>query len=280
MAISRGFWGPATRRRDPEANVKDARCLPEGFRISIELLLGVALLGSPAPLGANQKIDSYDQLLLVQALAHDVAVAKVPLPWGKQGIHIMANGQIDQARATKQLREKGESVKPGMPVEITDIKFRPGRIFLALNGGGKSGQHWYNHLQIGMGPFPSPVVSQQQSTPSNGSYITLNLPPNDKKPTVGEVEKLLSQALDFSRHAPTVLYSPAVPPKFKEAIKKHQVEIGMDRDEVLSAKGAPDRKIRKDDPDGSEEEDWIYGQPPHVLFVIMMDGTVTKVHQY
>jgi hypothetical protein len=270
---------PNTRRR-PEANMKRARCLPGSFGKLAGPLLGLVILGSPVALRAKDKIDSYDQLLLVRGFAHDVAVAKVPLPWGKQGIHIRANGQIDQAQATKQLHEKGESVKPGMPVEITDIKFRPGRILLAINGGGKSGAHWYDHLQLGMGPFPSPVVSQQQSTPSNGAYITLNLPPNDPKPSVDQVEKLLSQALDFARRAPTVLYSPEVPPKFKAAIKKHQVEIGMDRDEVMSAKGAPDQKIRKDNADGSEEEDWIYGQPPHVLFVVMMDGTVTKVQQY
>ncbi|MGH9448754.1 MAG: hypothetical protein ACRD3O_24015, partial [Terriglobia bacterium] len=246
-----------------------------------ELLLGLAILGSASGLKAKQKIGYKDQLLLIGGLDHEVAVAKIALPSGKQGVHIMANGQIDEAAATKQLREKGESVKPGMPVEITEIKFKPGRIFLAINGGGKNGQHWYDHLQLGMGPFPVPVVSSQQQSPASiGSYITLSLPQNEKAPSVDQVKSLLSQALDFARQAPTVLYSPAVPPKFKKAIKNHQVELGMDRDEVLSAKGAPDQKVRKDLSDGSEEEDWIYGQAPHVLFVIMMDGTVTKVHQY
>jgi hypothetical protein len=261
--------------------MEKARCLPDGLGSVVRIFLSIALFGCLNASARGRKVQNYDRLLLVRGLAHEIAVAKMPLPWGRHGIHVRADGTVDQEQAWKQLREKGESVKPGMPVEITDIKFRPGKILLAINGGGKSGGHWYDHLQLGMGPVPVPTMSSQQSTtPSNGSYITLSLPRNESAPTVNQVEKLLSQALDFHRESPTVLYSPSVPPKFKQAIKKHQVEIGMDRDAVLSAKGPPDRKIRKDNSDGSEEDDWIYGQPPHVLFVIMTDGTVTQVHQY
>jgi hypothetical protein len=261
--------------------MEKARCLPTRLKSLVGIFLGVALVVCSGALYSKQKIEYQDQLLLVRDLAHDVAVAKIPLPWGKHGIRIKPDGTVDQAEAWKELRGKGESVKPGMPVEITDIKFGPGKIRFALNGGGKAGGHWYDHLELGMGPVPVPAVSSQQSTTaSNGSYITLDLPKNNPKPTSAEVEKLLGQVLDFARESPTVLYSPSVPPQFKAAIKKHQVEVGMDRDAVLSAKGAPDRKVRKENADGSEEEDWIYGQPPHVLFVVMMDGTVTKVHQY
>ncbi|MGH9470921.1 MAG: hypothetical protein ACRD1N_11345 [Terriglobia bacterium] len=223
----------------------------------------------------------YDELLLIRGLAHEVAVAKVPLPWGKHGIHVNAQGEVDQTQATKELRNKGESVGPGMPVEITAMKFKPGRIEFVINGGGKRGDHWYNHLELGMGPMPVPVVAQNNSTsPANGSYITLSLPRNASDPTVDQVKSLLSEVLDFTRRAPTVLYSPSEPPKFKDAIAKHEAVVGMDKSSVLSAKGPPDRKIRQEKPDGSEEEDWLYGQPPHVLFVIFTDGTVTSVHQY
>ena len=85
--------------------------------------------------------------------------------------------------------------------------------------------------------------------------------------------------LDFSRRSPTALYSPEVPPKFKEAIKNHQVVVGMDRDAVLSSKGPPDRRVREER-DGVEQEDWIYGTPPHVLFVTFDGDSVIKVQQY
>ncbi len=238
-----------------------------------------AVVSCSAVLVAGGKISSNDRLLLVRGLDYDVAVAKIPLPWGKRGIHIDPNGNIDQAAAVKELESKGESVKPGTPVEITDIKFKRGKLLLAINGGGNMGGHWYDHLQI-MGSITTSVVPAQRTTPNNGSYITVSLPSHDSTPTVGQVKKLLSEVLDFHRRSPTVLYSPTVPPVFKRAIKHHQVVVGMDRSEVLSAKGVPDRKIRKDLPDGSEEEDWLYGNPPHVLFVVMNDGTVTKVKQY
>jgi hypothetical protein len=76
-----------------------------------------------------------------------------------------------------------------------------------------------------------------------------------------------------------VLYSPTVPPKFKDAIKKHEVVVGMDRDAVLSSKGAPDRRVREVR-DGVEQEDWIYGTPPHVLFVTFDGDQVVAVKQY
>jgi hypothetical protein len=48
---------------------------------------------------------------------------------------------------------------------------------------------------------------------------------------------------------------------------------------VLSAKGSPDRRVREVR-DGSEQEDWIYGFPPHVLFVTFDGDQVVSVKQY
>ncbi len=242
-----------------------------------------ALLGAwpAAPLSGKQSTKQFDQLLLIRGLAHEVAVAKIPLPWGKRGIYVRPDGEIDQAKAVDELRKRGESIGPGMPVEITGIRFKNGRIILALNGGGKAGSHWWQHVELGMGSEPVPVASNQNASgPHSGSFITLQLPAKDQSPTVEQVKALLSEALDFSRRAPTVLYSPSVPPRYKDAIKSHQVVVGMNRDDVLSAKGPPDRKVRTQKPDGTEEEDWLYGQPPHVLFVIFNSGSVVAIHQY
>lgn len=251
------------------------------WRGSVVFLATALIACLPAPLCGKQSIDHFDQLLLVRGLAHEVAVAKVPLPWGKHGIHVSADGQIDQNQAVKELHKQGESVGPGTPVEITGIKFQGHWIIFAINGGGKNGFHWWQHIQLGMGPDLAPIASNQNATtPANGSYITVELPAKNNNPTVEEVKTLLSEVLDFSRRAPTVLYSPAVPPKYKDAIKSHQVALGMNRDDVLSAKGPPDRKVREQKPDGTEEVDWLYGQPPHVLFVIFNNDSVVATHQY
>jgi hypothetical protein len=215
---------------------------------------------------------------LIRGLLKEIGVAKIPLPRGKRGIRVNSQGKVDHAKAQSELRTNGIAIKPGMPVEITKLAFKSNEIVFELNGGGKTGKKWYQRIEVGMGTTTTPIAPQ---TPvmAFGSSITLSLPEKEEKVTVSQVKESLSNVLDFSRHSPTVLYSPSVPPQFKEAIKNHQVVVGMDRDAVLSSKGPPDRRVREVR-DGAEQEDWIYGLPPHVLFVSFDGETVTAVHQY
>jgi hypothetical protein len=125
----------------------------------------------------------------------------------------------------------------------------------------------------------TPVASGQPQAAAFGSSITVDFGKSLPDLTVAQVKTILSSTLDFERHAPTELYSPNLPPKFKEAIKNHEVMVGMDRDAVLSAKGTPDRRVREVR-DGVEQEDWIYGTAPHVLFVTFDGDQVVSVKQY
>lgn len=219
---------------------------------------------------------------LIRGLSSEIAVSKVVMPRGKHGIFLDAKGQIDQARAREELKENGPAINPGTPVKITKIDFKAESLTFEINGGGKNGKHWYQHIEIGMGSTTQPISEPQSEnqTLAYGSYVTLKFPGRVPDLTVAQTKLLLAPALDFERHSPTVLYSPSEPPKYKEAIKNHQVMVGMDHDAVLSAKGAPDRKVREDQPDGSSKEDWIYGLPPHVLFVTFDGDTVVRVTQY
>lgn len=215
---------------------------------------------------------------LIRGLLKEIAIAKVPLPRGRKGIRVDSQGKLDQAKAQSELRTNGMAIKPGMPVEITKIGFKSDQIVFDINGGGRTGKKWYQHIEVGMGGATTPIA-QEPPVMAYGSYISLIFPGKVPKVTVAQVKQALDSVLDFSRHSPTVLYSPTVPPQFKEAIKKHQVVVGMDRDAVLSSKGPPDRKVREVR-DGVEQEDWIYGLPPHVLFVTFDGDTVTGVRQY
>jgi hypothetical protein len=52
----------------------------------------------------------------------------------------------------------------------------------------------------------------------------------------------------------------------------------MNREMVIYAKGRPEKKIREKDDQGSEYEDWIYGEPPHdVDFVRVVGDDVVRV---
>jgi hypothetical protein len=256
-----------------------------GDAVVLAAVVAVLIIGPAASLAKEQSLNELGRILLIRGLDREIAVAKVMLPRGKHGLFIDDQGQVDQERAEKELRANGTAIQPGLPVEITKIQFKDHAIIFVINNGGKSHKKWYQHIQIGMGGGgmmqPLDPQQQRQNPIAFGSYITLNFK-GERVPdlSVEQAKKLLSVALDFHRQLPTELYSPKLPPKFKEAIKKHQVLVGMNRDAVLSAKGTPFRKVRETKPNGAETEDWLYGLPPHVLFVTFNGDTVIQVHQY
>jgi hypothetical protein len=224
----------------------------------------------------QSQLDTHIQL--IRGLLREVAVSKVPLPRGKKGVRVDPQGKLDKADADSQLSANGMAIKAGMPVEISKITFKPKEIVFEINGGGKKSSKWYQHLEVGIGGATAPIA-QQPPVLAYGSWVTLVFPSKVPKLSADQAKQALANVLDFSRHSPTVLYTPEVPPQFKEAIKNHQVIVGMDRDAVLSSKGPPDRKVREVR-EGVEQEDWIYGLPPHVLFVTFDGDSVVNVHQY
>jgi len=252
------------------------------FRLWASLVCVAMLWGLGANvLAAKEKKDPARdaRIALIRALGQEIAVTKVDLPRGKQGIFVDAQGKVDQAKAKEETRRNGLALKPGTPVQITKLEFKSDRVKIELNGGGKKSKKWYERIEIGgMGGTSAPITNQS-SAPVYGSAITLAFPGKVDTATPEQVKKLLEGVLDFERHSPTVLYSPEVPAEFKEAIKNHQVIVGMDRDAVLSSKGPPDRKVREAR-DGVEHEDWIYGLPPSVLFVTFDGDHVVKIKQF
>jgi len=231
------------------------------------------------PAKAREGMSPSARIDIIRGLLREMAVTKIPLPRGKAGVRLNAEGKPDQAKARAELRENGLAMAPGTPAQITKIEFKSNAIVFELNGGGKTRKKWYQHIEVGVGGGTMPIGPQEQPTPAFGSSVALDFGKALPNLTVPEVKKLLSNVLDFERHSPTVLYSPNVSPEVKEAIKNHQVIVGMDRDEVLSAKGQPDRRVRETR-DAAEQEDWIYGLPPHVLFVTFEGDKVVKVRQY
>jgi hypothetical protein len=245
----------------------------------LRCLAGLCLtFALPSAVFPKEESQSDTHIQLIRGLLREVAVSKVPLPRGKKGVRVDPQGKLDKADADSQLSAQGMAIKAGMPVEISKITFKSNEIVFELNGGGKKGSKWYQHIEIGIGG-PTNPIAQQPPALAYGSWVTLVFPGKVPKLSADQVKQALANVLDFSRHSPTVLYSPEVPPQIKEAIKNHQVIVGMDRDAVLSSKGPPDRRVREVR-EGVEQEDWIYGLPPHVLFVTFDGDSVINVHQY
>ena len=248
-------------------------------RLWLRCLAGICLtfaLSPPVLPKDESQRDTHIQL--IRGLLREVAVSKVALPRGRRGVRVDPQGKLDTADADSQLRTEGMAIKAGTPVEISKLTFKSNEIVFELNGGGKKAGKWYQHIEVGVGGTTTPI-SQEPPILAYGSWVTLVFPGKIPPLSVDQVKQALGNVLDFSRHSPTNLYSPEVPPIIKEAIKNHKVIVGMDRDAVLSSKGPPDRKVREER-DGVEQEDWIYGMPPHVLFVTFDGDTVINVHQY
>ena len=100
--------------------------------------------------------------------------------------------------------------------------------------------------------------------------------------TPDDVKRDLSDVLDFSnQRSATANWITTIAPEFQQAIKDHQAVVGMDEDMVIAAMGRPERKVRERGDDGTETEDWIYGNPPaKTIFVTFSGAKVVRVKQF
>ena len=111
----------------------------------VSLSFGLILMNS-GTIACRENTERDAHIVLIRGLSSEVAVAKVPLPRGKHGVLIDSKGNLDQSKATAELRLNGVAISPGMPVEITRVTFKGNEMIFELNHGGKSGKKWY---QIG-----------------------------------------------------------------------------------------------------------------------------------
>jgi hypothetical protein len=148
-----------------------------------------------------------------------------------------------------------------------------------INGGPVKKTKWYQHIQVGVngaGGTPGGDSPDQINNP-RGSYVDLVFNHHIPDLTVEQAKQLLRPVFDFDSKSPLDAYLESVPPKVKEAIKNHQVLVGMNREMVIYAKGRPEKKVREKQGD-TEYEDWIYGEPPQdVDFIRVVGDEVIRV---
>jgi hypothetical protein len=96
--------------------------------------------------------------------------------------------------------------------------------------------------------------------------------------TGDQVRQLLYPLFDFNAKSAAEAYLDTVPPKVKDAIKNHEVLVGMNHEMVNFAKGRPDKRMRENDDQGKPFEEWMYGQPPEeVQFVRFVGDEVVRL---
>lgn len=248
-------------------------------------LLATALLLLPLSLsagdrksapGASDQMTPQTKILIMRDLTAERVFVRTPLPMGERGLEIK-DGKLtpNERQVAALVAEHGFAAKPGDRVVISNVLIKEKAIVFEINGGGKKHQKWYQHISVGAGGGTVPVGGgAPQSLEAKGSSVTLEFDKYVPELTGDQVRQMLAPVFDFKALNQAEAYEKTLPPKVQEAIKNHQVLVGMDRDMVVYAKGRPPKKIRDKDDNGVDYEEWIYGNPPEEVDFVRFQGTV------
>jgi hypothetical protein len=228
------------------------------------------------------KLSNPTRMQLIALMTAEFVHTRKYFPLGDRSMVINPQGQVNPGDAAlfQQAQLKGVAAKTGDKVQITAIAIHEKSITLQLNGGAKKKSKWYQHVSVGVGGSGgvySPTDDQNQSQ-ATGAEMTLQFSKDVPEMTAEELRQLLSPVLDFEVKSAAEVYADTLPPKIRNAIKNHEVLVGMNRDMVIMAMDHPPQKNREKDANGKDYEEWIYGTPPQdVIFVRFYGDEVTQV---
>jgi hypothetical protein len=243
--------------------------------VALVLILSVSAAGLHAD---SRKLTDDQRIEILRGLEAEYAKIKVQLPRSKKPLEFTTDGAWDPAKWKSAEKEFGVAGKVGDLIQVTHIDIDKDRIVLELNGGMKSNKKWYDHIQIGMGTQTTPI-SQGPATASFGTNLALTFGGPIGEVNSADIKKMLLPILDFEKRSVTEDYVESLPEPIKAAVKANKAVEGMNHDQVLLAVGRPLHKSRETK-EGTEYEDWIYGEPPgRVTFVTFVGDKVVKVKE-
>src|SRR5690349_568606 len=224
------------------------------------------------------KLSEGTKMQLIQVMDAELVHVRKYMPLGDKSIVITPEGTVKpgDAQLFQMTQGSGAAAKIGDKVQITNVIFHDKAVTFEINGGPKKKSKWYQHITIsGMGGSTQQDPNQAQPT---GAAMTLQFNKYVPEMNGEELKKLVSPVLDFSVKSAAEVYEETLPPKIRDAIKAHEVLVGMNKDMVVMAKDRPPQKVREKDEAGKEYEEWIYGKPPQdVVFVRFKGDEVTRV---
>lgn len=247
----------------------------------VPILLSVLLLNAVAVCSDDPKaphISKQTRMDLIRAFNFELVYIRSPFPMGKTGL-TLKDGQLspDGEKLQNMLAMWGPAVKPGDQARISQISVKNDRIHFEINGGPVKKQKWYQRIQVGTGGNMSSVAPSDATANPRGSSVDLVF--NGYVPDLNpqELKDLLRPVFDFNAKSAVEAYLDTLPPKIRDAIKAHQILVGMNREMVMASKGRPPKKIREKDGE-TDYEEWIYGEPPQdVDFVRLVGDEVVRL---
>ncbi|HTZ97667.1 MAG TPA: hypothetical protein VMB18_14795 [Terriglobales bacterium] len=257
-----------------------------GFAPSVSLASLILLMAaaSPAQNASARKpaslppISKETRLELIHTFQDELIFIRTQFPMGKTGL-TLKDGMVSPSGADLQrmIALYGPAMRPGDEAHLSAVTVSNNKIHFEINGGPIRKKKWYQHIEVGAGGSTAPIAPSNPSANPHGSYVDLvfdHYVP-DLKPQ--QLKLLLRPVFDFDAKSAEEAYLDTLPPKLKDAIKNHNVLVGMNREMVLYAKGRPPKKDREKDGE-AEYEEWIYGTPPEdVDFVRFVGDEVVRV---
>ncbi len=237
--------------------------------------MAVLLTATLALRGDSKKQAEEQRLELLRGLGSEYAIARAYFPRSKTPLGFEAETGYWNEMAWQQLgAQMGPAARTGDLVQVTKVTLEQYLIVLELNNGvnGQHG-HWYDKVNVnGNGP-----ITDTTTPAPGGTVISIHYNNGLSGVTSAQVKKDLYPILNFNQRSATENYTDSFPPEVKAAITEKKVLVGMTREQVLLAVGQPAHKSRENI-DGDELEDWVYGNPPgKVMFVTLKGQKVTKV---
>jgi len=230
---------------------------------------------------ADKKLTEDDRIEILRGLLSEYATVKSALPRSKDPLPFESNGTWDKQKWNEANQKFGPAARVGDLVQITKLTIEGDKILFEINGGMKGkGGSWKDHIQVGMGNSTRPISTGQNSNAAGGTNIALRF--NQPIPPVkaADIKKMLAPVLDFEKETATENYVEKLPEPIQNAIKANKAIEGMDREMVVMALGKPRHKERSVDKDGTETEDWVYGDPPgKITFVTFANSKVIKIKE-
>lgn len=230
------------------------------------------------PISSLPPISKQTRLEMMHTFLDDLVYIRTPFPMGKSGL-TLKDGVLSPSGQNLQnlIAMWGPAVKPGDLGRISNIEVKHDRIHIEINGGPVRKKKWYQRVEVGMDGGTAPIAPSDPSANPRGTFVDLVFAHYVPDLNAEQFKELLHPVFDFNSRSAEEAYLDTVPPKVKEAIKNHQVLVGMDRQMVLYAKGQPPKKDREKEGE-TEYEEWIYGAPPQdVEFVRFVGDEVMRV---
>ena len=217
-------------------------------------------------------ISKQTRMDLIRAFNAELVYIRSPFPMGKTGL-TLKEGQVTPSgeELQRMLAMWGPAVKPGDQARISQILVKNDRIHFEINGGAVKRQKWYQHIQFGGGGGMTSIAPSDPNANPRGSYVDMVFKGYVPELEPQQLKDLLRPVFDFNAKSAVEAYLDTLPPKVRDAIKQHQVLVGMNRDMVMAAKGRPPKKIREKDGE-TEYEEWIYGEPPQDVDFVRLAG--------